>query len=258
MKEKIVFFDIDGTLLDHDKKLPATTKEAIEQLTQNGIHVAIATGRAPFMFEDLRKELGITTFVSFNGQYVVFEDKVIYKNPLNKNALTHLFEYSKEHSHPLVFMDEKTMKASVENHPYVHESMGSLFFNHPDMDPEYFRDNEIYQTLLFCENHEEHLYVPRYKEFHFIRWHNFSTDIIPDGGSKAIGIQKLIERLSIDRENVYAFGDGLNDSEMLQFAGTGVAMGNAKDEIKKVADVVTKDVDQDGILHGLELLGLVK
>ena len=79
---KIVFFDIDGTLLDHEKKLPASTKEAIKQLQDSGVFVAIATGRAPFMFESLREELGIDTFVSFNGQYVVFEGKVVYKNPL--------------------------------------------------------------------------------------------------------------------------------------------------------------------------------
>ena len=55
---KIVFFDIDGTLLDHDKKLPNSTRVAIKQLQENGVFVAIATGRAPFMFESLRKELG--------------------------------------------------------------------------------------------------------------------------------------------------------------------------------------------------------
>ncbi|MFP3360828.1 HAD hydrolase family protein, partial [Planococcus sp. SIMBA_143] len=68
--EKIVFFDIDGTLLNHDKKIPVSTREALKTLTENGVHVAIATGRAPFMFADLREDLGIDTFISFNGQYV--------------------------------------------------------------------------------------------------------------------------------------------------------------------------------------------
>uniref|UniRef100_UPI003081AFBA HAD hydrolase family protein n=1 Tax=Virgibacillus salexigens TaxID=61016 RepID=UPI003081AFBA len=59
MHNKIVFFDIDGTILDHDKQIPLTTKKSIQKLKENGVYVAIATGRAPFMFEDIRKELQI-------------------------------------------------------------------------------------------------------------------------------------------------------------------------------------------------------
>ena len=77
-----MFFDIDGTLLDQNKKMSDSTKKAIEKLKENGVFVAIATGRAPFMFENLRKEIDIDSFVSFNGQYVVFENEVIYKNPM--------------------------------------------------------------------------------------------------------------------------------------------------------------------------------
>ncbi len=71
MEQKVIFFDIDGTLLNHEKELPASTKESVFKLKEMGHIVAIATGRAPFMFADLRKELGIDTYVSFNGQYVV-------------------------------------------------------------------------------------------------------------------------------------------------------------------------------------------
>lgn len=69
------FFDIDGTIYDEDKQVPASTKEAIAELQRRGHHVAIATGRASYMFEDLREELGIDSYVSLNGQYVVFEGK---------------------------------------------------------------------------------------------------------------------------------------------------------------------------------------
>src|SRR5690625_6023994 len=75
--QALIFFDIDGTLLDHDKNLPSTTKSAINQLQSDGHIIAIATGRGPFMYEGLRQELNIDTFVSFNGSYVVLEDKVI-------------------------------------------------------------------------------------------------------------------------------------------------------------------------------------
>lgn len=71
MNKKIIFFDIDGTLLDHEKKVPATTKESIQELKEAGHIVAIATGRAPYHFEELREELGIHSYVCLNGQYVV-------------------------------------------------------------------------------------------------------------------------------------------------------------------------------------------
>lgn len=258
MKKKIVFFDIDGTLLDENKELPPSTVRAIQALKASGVYVAIATGRAPFMFADLREKLGIHSFVSFNGQYVVFEGHVIYKNPLHRHKLHELKEYAHENGHPLIFMDAEDMRASVEDHPYIHVSMGSLKFSHPPMDSLYYENRDIYQALLFCKPEEEHVYVNAYPEFHFVRWHSVSTDVLPFGGSKAEGIRKLIERIGIAKEDVYAFGDGLNDMEMLQFVGTGVAMGNAKEEVKKVANLVTKRVDEEGILYGLKQLELIK
>lgn len=255
--DKIVFFDIDGTLLDHEKELPESTKKAIKQLKESGVYVAIATGRAPFMFEDLRKELDIDTFVSFNGQYVVFEGEVIYKNPLNAEKMHILRENAAKSAHPLVYLNHETMKANVEDHPFIHESMGSLKFKHPEFGPSFLDESEIYQALLFIEDKDQQKYMDAYNEFHFIRWHPYSTDILPRGGSKAIGIQRMLERLPFKKENVYAFGDGLNDVEMIDFVGTGVAMGNSHPELFKVANHVTKDVAEDGILHGLELVGLL-
>jgi Cof subfamily protein (haloacid dehalogenase superfamily) len=252
MNDKIVFFDIDGTLLDHDKKIPASTKEAVRQLQENGVHVAIATGRAPFMFEDVRKELNIHNYVSFNGQYVVFEEEVIYKNPLRPDLLHAFTNYAAEANIPLVFLDEKEMTATVENHMFIHESMQSLHMSHPPINPVFYKDRDIYQALLFCEAGEEERFIHDYPDFHFIRWHNYSMDIIPKGGSKANGIEKFIERLGFKHDQVYAFGDGLNDMEMIQTVGTGIVMGNGHEDLKKIGKYVTKDVAEDGILHGLK------
>ncbi|MGJ7923126.1 Cof-type HAD-IIB family hydrolase [Neobacillus sp. LXY-4] len=255
---KIIFFDIDGTLLDHEKKLPFKTKQAVQQLKENGVFVAIATGRAPFMFESLRKELDIDSFVSYNGQYVVFENEVIYTNPLNNDELKRLHNHSEQNDHPLVFMDEKTMKASVPHHYYIEKSMSSLQMDHPEQDESFYHNREILQALLFVEEEHEDLYQGNYPHFNFVRWHPYSVDVIPKGGSKAEGVKRMVERIGFKLEDVYAFGDGLNDMEMLSAVGTGVAMGNSVNELKQQADFITKDVDQDGIWYGLKELGLIK
>lgn len=254
---KIVFFDIDGTLLDHEKSLPASTIKGIEELRKNGVYVGIATGRAPFMFEYLRDQLEIDTFVSFNGQYVVFEGEVIYKNPLKTSKLADIQKQADSNGHPLVFMNEQTMKANVSHHERIEKSLGSIKFPHPEEDRDFYIGHEIYQTLLFCIADEQSEYISDYPGFKFIRWHPFAADILPAGGSKAEGIKLVSDRLGFKMKDVYAFGDGLNDLEMLKTVGTGVAMGNAETEVKNVADVVTKDVSEDGIWHGLKTVKLI-
>ncbi|MEJ8766803.1 Cof-type HAD-IIB family hydrolase [Oceanobacillus sp. HCA-5259] len=257
-EQSVIFFDIDGTLLDHHKELPATAKEAIFQLKEKGHVVAIATGRAPFMYADLREELGIHSYVSYNGQYVVLEGEVIYTNPLNKSSLLNFTEKALHNNHPVVYMDHEDMRANVPEHPYINESIASLKINQfPTHDPYYYQDRALYQTLLFCAEGEEKQYEREFKDFDFVRWHPVSVDVVPKGGSKAIGIEKMVEKLEIPRERQYAFGDGLNDLEMLTSIENSVAMGNAEEVIKLAAKYVTHSVDDDGIYHGLKMTGLL-
>ena len=257
MTKKMVFFDIDGTLLDHEKKLPASTKQAIQQLKEKGHAVAIATGRAPFMFEGLREELHIDTFVSYNGQYVVINNEPVYTNPLNQRTLHSLSEFCSTNQLPLLYMDHLDMKTNIEFHPFVKESMGSLLFDHPVYDPGYYVERDIYQSILFCAKDDELPDQAVFDQFQFIRWHPLAVDVLPVGGSKAKGIEMVINQLGIQGENVYAFGDGLNDLEMLRFVANSVAMGNASDVVKQAAKHVTQDVGEHGIARGLELVGLL-
>ncbi|WP_242057470.1 Cof-type HAD-IIB family hydrolase [Halobacillus yeomjeoni] len=258
MTKKIAFFDIDGTLLNHQKKLPEQTKQAIQDLKEAGVFCAIATGRAPFMYKKLREELGIDSFVSFNGQYVVFEGEEIYTNPLSSPQLEELHKNAKENNHPMVFMNHEKMMASESDHPFIKDSLGSLYIDHPPVDASFYKEREIYQSLIFCEGGEIDDYRHRHTDFDYIRWHQYSCDVLPRGGSKAEGIKKLIEAAGLHIDDSYAFGDGLNDVEMIREAGTGVAMGNAVPQTKDVSDHVTEDVNQDGLVKAIYDVGLLK
>ncbi|MGM7700997.1 Cof-type HAD-IIB family hydrolase [Pseudalkalibacillus sp. Hm43] len=259
MTNKIVFFDIDGTLLDHEKRVPKGTISAIQELQDNKIPMVIATGRAPFMFKDLRTQLGINGFVSFNGQYVSYDDQCVYNNPLDEEILTRLVNHSSDHDHPMVFLNTEEGRTTHLEHPHVQKSMDDLKMHHPSHDPDFYKGRSIFQALLYCDDMEkESFYRDTYEDFNFIRWHQYSIDVLPRTGSKAVGIEKMIQHLGYRQEDVVAFGDGLNDLEMLEYAGTGIAMGNAKKAAKRSADFVTKAVDDDGIREGLRKMGLIR
>ncbi|MCM3149585.1 Cof-type HAD-IIB family hydrolase [Bacillus sp. FSL W8-1143] len=258
MNKKVIFFDIDGTLYDHDKKIPESTKRSVRLLKEKGHHLFIASGRSPFLIKPILEELGLDSFIAYNGQYVMYEGEVIYGNPLKLELMEQIYETADHHDHPLVFMGEKAMKASVPNHPFIHEGIGTLKTEHPEHDLSYFKENEIFQMLLFCKAEEEVQYEAFREEIDLVRWHELSTDVLPKGGSKAEGIKRVIERLPYEQKDTVAFGDGLNDREMISFAGTGVAMGNAVNELKDLADFVTKPVDEDGIFHAVTHLGLIE
>jgi hypothetical protein len=258
MQESLIFFDIDGTLVDQDKKVPKTAKEAIFCLKELGHEVVIATGRAPFMFEWLRKELDIHSYISFNGQMVVVKDQIIYSNPLNHEALQSLSIFAEKNNHPLIYVGQDGMGSSVSHHDYIVESLDSLKL--PDYgihDPDYFKERNIFQSMLFLQEPEEAQYECEFADFRFIRWHPLSVDIDPAGGSKAKGIEKVMEFLGYSKNQLYAFGDDLNDIEMLSFVPNSFAMENAHPETKKAAKYITKSVSEDGIYYGLKMAGLL-
>jgi len=257
MKRRIVFFDIDGTLYDGQKRLVESAKTAIKQLQDNGIYVAIATGRSPFMCNELRMELGIDTFISFNGSYVVFENEVIFKNTLEAEKLVELERVARMNDHPLVFLDDKAHYTNTLHHEGIATSLGELHMDYPAYEPDFYLKNEVVQALLYCRKAEELEYRQACNSFDYVRWHELALDVLPKGGSKARGIACLLDKLQIDREEAIAFGDGLNDVEMLEYVGTGIAMGNGHNETKRVADYVTAHVEEDGIMHGLKYLGLI-
>lgn len=256
--DKIVFFDIDGTLLNKRKQIPSSTRLAIRLLQEQGIMTAIATGRTPFLFAFVREQLRMDSYVSINGQYVVLDGQPLYTNPMDTAMLDELSAMAVANNHPLAFCSEQLVTVTVADHPYINASLGGLNIPHPPVEHDYYKRSPVYQCHLFCNAEEEAEYIRRFPDLSFVRWHELASDVLPAGCSKAVGIRKILEARGIPRQNSYAFGDGLNDIEMLSYVGTGIAMGNAEDEAKAAADFVTASIDEDGILRGLIRAGLIE
>ncbi|REK65731.1 MULTISPECIES: Cof-type HAD-IIB family hydrolase [Cohnella] len=257
MAYKIVFFDIDGTLVDEEKQIPGDAAKAIRELQEKGIVTAIATGRAPYFFQPIAAEVGIASYISLNGAYVVHDGAPIYKHTIPRTALETLVGLAATHGHPLVFQGSEGYFANADAHPHVIESISSLKVELPGFNPSFWETDEIFQAFLHCEEHEEHLYGELLNELRLVRWHQKAMDVLPNGGSKARGIEQLLKHLGIAPEEAVAFGDGLNDKEMLSFVGLGIAMGNAHEQLKPYADYVTARVDEGGIVSGLRYAGLI-
>ncbi|RNF40733.1 Cof-type HAD-IIB family hydrolase [Planococcus salinus] len=254
---KLLLLDIDGTLLNSKKELPASAKDAVQQARQNGHQLAIATGRAPFMIRNLLEELDIDTYITFNGQYIVQRNEAIHKEALDAETLSKIVEYAERRDHPVVFMNDQRMVSTIDYHPDIDESIKSLKFPHPKKVENFHLENDIYQALVFCEKEEEQQYHDAFPSIQFVRWHRVSCDILPKGRSKSTGIEQLIKKTGHSIEETIAFGDGLNDLQMMETAGFSVAMDNGHPKTKEKASYITDHVDDDGLAKAFHHLGLI-
>jgi len=258
LEKKIVFFDLDGTLLNEDKVVLESTRRAVRALQEKGVYTAISTGRAPLMFDWLCKDLTINSHVSMNGQYVIHEGEELFSNPIDADILHDLVAFARKQGHGLSYSNHLSIAVSEENHPFIQPSIEGLKLEFPPANIDFHLQNPVHQVQVYCESREAEQYMDRYANHTFIQWGQYAFDMLPNGASKAVGIRELLEKLNIPRENSYAFGDGRNDFEMLEYVGTGIAMENAVPELKEIADHVTNSCSEDGILDGLLHIGLLE
>ena len=123
-----------------------------------------------------------------------------------------------------------------------------------------FKDHakeKIFQMVIPVSKEEEEILFKGTKNSKAVRWSSMAADIIPKQGGKQIGIQRVLDAYHISNEEAIAFGDGENDIPMLKMVGCGIAMGNASNLVKEVADHVTDVVQKDGILKALKILHIL-
>lgn len=254
---KAVFFDVDGTLIDHTTgRVPESTLKALEALRQKGILIALATGRHVTEFEYLDiRDLEFDGYVIDNGQICLDREKqLLWGAPLSPEASAELVRIFRGKSLPLILVEANRMYINFVDDS-VRAALADISTPPPPVGE--YQGGALYQGTCFLSHDQADQLARRLPGVKITWWHPKGIDIIPQGGSKSIGIQRLLDVFHISAEEAMAFGDGENDMEMLDYVGLGVAMGNAPEKVKQAADHVTLSVDRDGILHALRHFGLV-
>jgi len=252
---KIVFFDIDGTLLNTRRELPPSTIQAVRGLQDRGVETVIATGRTPANFAHIREQLGIESYISLNGSYVVREGEVLANQMLQLEYIERLNTLSTEYGHALGWIGTEELGLYAD-HPQVSAILEMYGMKMP-VNPQFYKQCEVYQGMLFCPEEEISPYVQGVPDLQFVRFDEYAVDVVRNNLNKAVGIEHYLKATGIAPDSCIAFGDGLNDIEMLQGVGLGIAMGQAKEIVKHAAKRVTRSVDEDGIALALHELGLI-
>lgn len=272
---KLVFFDVDGTLMTAKNQLPMSTKQAIKELKENGHIPVISTGRPPEMLASVADELEIENYISLNGQHIVVDGETIHSNTLPTDALENLIAASYEQGDRTFLMTEhqvigntfmnEMMDPGFLTYVYTHlhdvpTEVTLELFKHMTEKPlrrERYEHEDVLMAFVNTSEENDAFYQKYFPELHFTRATPLLGEAIMKGSHKAVGMEHIINYFDFKMEDTIAFGDSLNDLEMLETAEIGVAMGNGRDELKEIADYITADVDEDGIYKGLKRLELI-
>lgn len=259
MEKKFIFFDIDGTLLTDDKVILESTKEAVRRLHEKGHETAIATGRNAKMAQGIIDELEMKNYIVCNGAAGYFHNERAYFNPLNKEAFHRLLKVADAHGHQVVYETAHELRRRDEEPASrMREGMKFVGYDVPEYERDFYKQHDLTQLLLFYNEEEKEIYESgQFPEFRFVRWYEDGVDVLPANGSKYETIQKVAESQGFKKEDIIAFGDGLNDYEMISNVGTGIAMGNAEEIVKEVAEMITHTNNNHGISLALKDLALI-
>ena len=250
---KAAFFDIDGTLLSFNThRVSPGTVRAFDKLHRAGIRTFLSTGRPdvlipemPVTFEGKITMNGGLVFVGGHGTPNPY--KTLLSNPIIDEELQAWLDLAKEkHLCTMVFTKDNMFLAQP-NEVGLKLRNQLEFEMPPVVDIERMRTETVYQIIAIMPGEMDTSVGSLLPHCRLPRWHPYFTDIVAEDNSKARGMEAICRHFGIRQEETLAFGDGANDIEMLQWAGIGVAMGNAADNVKENADLVTTDVDNEGI-----------
>ncbi len=259
---RIVFFDIDGTIFELDKGTPDSTREALEHLKKNGHIPVVCTGRSiASVFPEILA-LGFPAIIAGAGTYVEYEGRVIRNLLLDHGLVARTVPRLENIGCAVVLEGPEYLSYRQKGRATAfYQVLSRLHSEYPqrikEMEPDRDDANKI-SVRIADPRAFEALVQELKKDFSVVRYESFPfVEMMPAGINKADGIEALITHLGIPRSHTYAFGDGPNDLEMLQYVQYGTAMGNSEESVLKVARYKTEGMWEDGIYLGLKRYGLI-
>lgn len=279
MEKSIIFFDVDGTLVVCESKeyIPQSAIDAIHAAQKNGHLCYLCTGRSAAEIYPHILNVGFDGIIGAGGSYVQIGEEMLYHHTISGASLkklTHFFDengfdyYLESNdglfaSKNLVARLEHILYGDWEHDPEAaaRKEKGSDFID--ALKPLDGKEHG-YNKVCFLENKDipwEKIDEEFRNDFTIIRctvpsFGDNSGELTVPNSNKSYAIDTLIKHLGIPQENTYAFGDGMNDAEMIRYVAHGIAMGNAKEGLKAIADYVTDSQTEDGIANAMKKFGL--
>ncbi len=276
--KKIIFLDVDGTLVDYEGSLPPSAKEAVQRARKNGHRVYICTGRSKAEVYDDLWEMGLDGMIGGNGSYVEHNGEVVFAQFVSLKQATRIVDWLKERnldfyleSNAGLFASEgfeeageKAVREYSRRKGQSGASEMTLQTAFPNMifGGNLYRD-DLNKVSFILKSYQDYLDAKEaFPDMKVGTWGGASQkalfgDIGVKNISKASAIAALLAYIGGRAEDTIAFGDAVVDIPMMDCCAVGVAMGNAQEEVKRVADFVAGDVNEDGLLHAFEDLGLI-
>lgn len=264
MEYKMIVLDLDGTLTNSQKIITEPTKEALFDIQKKGYKVVLASGRPTQGIVHLAHELRLAEYggyiLSFNGSCITDcrTEKVVYEKVIPAEWIGQIYDKSVEYGTGIMTYKGDTLVSSLDPDRYIQkEARVCRLKLKPVEDFKGYVDFAPNKCVLTGE--PDHLaQVVKKMQHHFnglmsiYRSEPYFIEIVPQNIDKAHSLLKLLSSLGLTADEMICCGDGYNDISMIECAGLGVAMENAQDVVKEVADYITKSNDEDGVLHVIQ------
>ena len=260
--KKTIFFDVDNTLVCREKNVICDyTIKGINMCKNNGIDVAIATGRSLAMVKQENFCDMFNTIVSANGSLITVNNKVIYKKFMNKNMVKNMVKYFEENNIPycLHLLDKSVGKTESK---WIKDFSGKYNMKIDKIEDKIVNNICEYEVFQLNANiNKKHIseLISKYDMFKFVKLIDINDgyDIFNGECSKGSAIRYIRSISKNENIKYFAFGDGFNDLEMFEEVDFGVAMGNACKELKEKDSLVTDDINQRRVYNALKTLKII-
>ena len=263
MTYKMVVLDLDDTLLQDDLTISSRTKKALFAAQEAGVKVVLASGRPDFAMHPIAEELRLKDFgsfiITFNGAKIIDckTNNEIFSSVLTPETAHRLYDISQREGILIQsYLGDEIITETPNRFTNIEEEITGMNIKLVDSFKEAINE-PVVKALMLAEPErlaevEKKLQKELDGEISTMRSKPYFLEFTNLGVTKATSVEHLIQKLGIKREEVIAMGDSYNDLAMIEFAGLGVAMGNAPDDIKAKADFVTDTNMNDGVAKVVE------